>query len=174
MLCLVNILPSRCAAKYLQTCDLHRVEMVRSQADALERVWCMCLVPARNHHFRALAKTGAVTRGSLLNNCSYAPWQKRYLVAEGGAPCPHEFAAPRKVAAQRGNANPIADWALRVRRVHPQRDVVLFGGTEDVTCTGVEARKTHAKEHARGPWYCRKLCSQCQVPICQDCHHGMH
>ena len=94
--------------------------------------------------------------------------------AEGKAARPPDFAGPREFVPVEGNANPIADWAIRVPLVHPQRDVVLFGCTEDVTCACDDGKKTHEKEQTQQPWYCRKLCARCQVPVCHDCNRGLH
>ena len=111
--------------------------------------------------------------GTLLNNCSYNLWQRRYIDHQEvrGKVNPLREAQPivRKFSecteAEKGRH--ISEWALQVP---VNLDVVtLFGCTEDICCE-------HAAKHAEDfevPPFTRRVCKGCRVPVCCDCWEKM-
>ena len=113
--------------------------------------------------------------GSLLNNCSYELWEKRYVTghyAQAGDDDQHrvlEHTSPGPP-----NTHPpdrhLSEWCLRLQlRTESEHEVRLFGVTEDVVC---QRQSFHMGESDQSP-FCRKLCNSCQVPICERCRRGL-
>ena len=53
-----------------------------------------------------------------------------------------------------------------------RKNVVLLGCTEDVQCKLPREAAEH-KAIGKDAQFCRRLCSQCQVPICRTCRRGL-
>lgn len=127
--------------------------------------------------------------GTLLNNCGYEFWRKRYLsgrydnnstdkqkqVLERCALCPPD--------GRTTSPYDLSEWCLTVPVMPacntstelgaPLAHVLLFGVTEDVACTDSSMYEAHGNELAVEP-YCRTLCAKCQVPICKTCSQGLN
>ena len=58
----------------------------------------------------------------------------------------------------------ISRWAIRMDYL--EHEGKLFGCAEDICCRASSER--HADDFTAEP-FCRKLCEECEVPVCQDC-----
>ena len=112
----------------------------------------------REIYFKGMKEIIAVERrspGTLLNNCGYTLWRRRYKM-----PSTEPVSQPLSACGKRRDQH-ISRWALRLPIF--DRACVLFGCTEDVACSG-----GHAEEFEGEP-FMRTLCSDCTVPFCNDC-----
>ena len=105
--------------------------------------------------------------GTLLNNCSYNLWRKRYVVSQEtrGRVNPLQKTQPwmGNISSTSGEEQErhISEWALQLAIGH--KDIVtLFGCTEDVECEDAEAHK----HDFRKPPFTGQLCKHCRVPAC--------
>ena len=83
---------------------------------------------------------------------------------------------------QETGVNSLSDWTLLVplpaeflqSHDDPRVPIVrLFGVTEDTTCRCETSEQCHQKEMCQAPFFCRRLCPHCRVPICSDCSKGL-
>ena len=116
--------------------------------------------------------------GSLLNNCSYELWEKRYMsghYAREGDEQQRQVlqrARPGSPSTQPPERH-LAEWCLRVQLGRgDEHEVRLFGITEDVYCRSPAAAARHSEELRSNP-FCRRLCVHCQVPMCTRCRVGL-
>ena len=119
--------------------------------------------------------------GTLLNNCSYDFWEKRYATGHyDGQSSDAQRSVLRSRAPSRntenlGDERASSEWCLRLNlQQHgvPDSTVTLFGITEDVTCPDGTTHHVHS-EHMRGGIHRRELCDRCQVPVCATCRSGI-
>ena len=67
----------------------------------------------------------------------------------------------------------LSEWCVRARlSKNDDREMRLFGVTEDVCCQSKVAASQHAYENQNTP-VCRRVCDHCQVPVCQRCRVGL-
>ena len=118
--------------------------------------------------------------GTLLNNCSFELWRKRYMHGKFEEDTPaHEradiFATRAPTGTTPGTAYSHSEWCVRLPLAAGEvgSDVALFGVTEDVRCNAPDQGARHRGD-ALGPLpHCRRLCEFCEVPICRECAHGL-
>ena len=62
-----------------------------------------------------------------------------------------------------------SEWCINVPMQPPkkEKDVVLFGCTEDIQC-----ERKHDNDTREHP-FCRRLCEHCAVPVCSGCRLGL-
>jgi hypothetical protein len=110
--------------------------------------------------------------GTLLNNCSYELWQKRYV---GG----HYDSDGNKDGLERRCPKPpgeglpeydVSEWCVNLPLGGASQSVLLFGVTEDVACNAKGLG--HEADNLCAP-YCRKLCAECKIPVCYVCAEGL-
>ena len=110
--------------------------------------------------------------GTLLNNCSHALWRRRYVqnVRKTKTTNPLDMAEPLmepwSSLSEKEKHRHISQWAIDMR-VFDKR-TLLFGCTEDVTCTAPGQHTLHDAELNSGQ-YVRRMCPHCAVPVCHDC-----
>ena len=111
-------------------------------------------------------------RGTLANNCSYNLWRRRYVenVRKAGLRNPLEAAQPESKpwssTSEKEKHRHISEWAFKIRM--KEHSTILFGCTEDVSCSAPGMDIQHARELEKEP-FVRTLCSHCSVPVCHDC-----
>ncbi|MGB1651984.1 MAG: DUF6570 domain-containing protein, partial [Acidimicrobiales bacterium] len=83
--------------------------------------------------------------GTLLNNCSYELWRQRYVKAQYD------------------------------RHANVNERCVLFGCTEDIQCRKPRSAREHkAVSVSMKDNQCRRMCAECNIPICRDCQVGLN
>ena len=132
------------------------------------------------HNRNWLLKCEAECPGTLVNNCGYELWRKRYVAtchnenAPPGHPTPLSRVQPGSNDCC-GGAYDRSEWVVRLPHdlhsgVPPGNHTDLFGVTEDICCSSDPS--LHANE-LKSAQRCRTLCEQCMVPICNTCKHGL-
>ena len=106
--------------------------------------------------------------GTLLNNCGYALWQRRYELnsPKGDARFPWGntgiLRQPLSTVAVDKERH-ISQWAAQLTL--QGRVLMLFGCTEDITCN---CESNHVDDLEKRP-YVRRVCADCAIPVCLDC-----
>jgi len=123
--------------------------------------------------------------GTLLNNCSHELWRLRYVQAQYDK---HSSIKDRSVLKQvepKPKSGPYAltEWCLELPLRSPAKkvshknpapaNVILFGCTEDVRCKLPATAHQHKGSGVNGTYH-RRLCSQCEVPICRACRRDLY
>ena len=108
--------------------------------------------------------------GSLLNNCSYDLWRRRYVLhRRKGTTNPllsaEPVSAPLSACAGEEGRH-ISEWAVEMPA--GKGAVLLFGCTEDVLCGSHDHDDVKLQELEKAP-YVRRMCPQCSIPVCHDC-----
>ena len=106
--------------------------------------------------------------GTLLNNCSYDLWRRRYRKPgpQGKSESPWSLTEPLEKPLRECVDNRdrhISQWAVGME--YKNHHCTLFGCCEDIRCSQ-EAK--HAAELEQAPFH-RTLCSGCEVPVCSAC-----
>ena len=104
--------------------------------------------------------------GTLLNNCSYELWRRRYNARDLTSKNQHPWANTEPISeplrsCENDRERHISRWAVQLPFF--SEACMLFGCTEDISC-----ECAHEAEFEQPP-YIRKLCPRCVVPICKDC-----
>ena len=121
--------------------------------------------------------------GTLLNNCSFELWKRRYAESENSPDHNSRYQIPKaKVPGAIGGKvgeYSMSEWCLNLKRSAQQGGtgtahlLTLFGITEDVICTAGGTDSSHHQE-CNEPPYCKTLCEFCRVPVCESCRKGLY
>ena len=106
--------------------------------------------------------------GTLLNNCSYDLWRRRYRQQCGYGPTcdPWSLTGPLEQplsSCLKEAERHISRWAMRCPMLGMA--CMLYGCTEDICCGNPDV---HQAEYEEAP-YVRTMCPECRVFICDDC-----
>ena len=107
--------------------------------------------------------------GTLLNNCGFDLWQKRYVNRNlhGDATNPWQgqklLSTPLSTCEENRERH-VSRWCVQFTLA--SRQGLLFGCTEDIRYQA--APGTHVADYEQPP-FCRKLRSKCEMPVCSDC-----
>ena len=106
--------------------------------------------------------------GTLLNNCGYDLWRRRYhsSTPRGSTHYPWKLTEPLEgpipeCTGQRDRH--ISEWTVDFQ--YKGGACTLFGCCEDIECVN---NAKHDADFEQAPFR-RKLCAACQIPICRDC-----
>ena len=108
--------------------------------------------------------------GTLLNNCGFDLWQERYVksshkTSEGYPWNGRELVHASLSKSFENRERHISRWAVQC--TFKDHAAKLFGCTEDIRCLASDSQ--HSKDYEE-THFCRRRCSECEVPICRDCH----
>ena len=127
--------------------------------------------------------------GTLWNNTGYRLWRERYVERKSASKSGHR---PNSLNPLRNNNNQwcsepvnscapvdmqhpqqqhISDWSVCLT-LDNNKDLQMFGCTEDIRCTDPIRRPRHVEEVEHRP-FVRRLCDSCEVPICSQCEKGL-
>ena len=107
--------------------------------------------------------------GTLLNNCGFDLWRQRYVDRNKKTDPTYPWtdkqllSEPLSSCAENRERH-VSRWTLQFD--FAGRSGRLIGCTEDVRCLASPDR--HADD-CETPPFCRKLCRECEVPVCYDC-----
>ena len=107
---------------------------------------------------------------TLLNDCGYELWRRRYvdrsIQSSSRYPWSHTSIIDDRPLSSctESRSRHASRWTIWFH--FASCTGVLFGCTEDISCSASDGR--HADDYESAP-YCRKLCHDCEVPVCDDC-----
>ena len=108
--------------------------------------------------------------GTLLNNCSYELWRRRYFSDPSNATC-WTYTGPVQgkwsCCPTFDRERHISKWATCLPM--DGHALMLFGCTEDIFC---HDENNHALDLETPP-FVRRLCEKCQIPLCSSCILGL-
>ena len=107
--------------------------------------------------------------GTLVNNCGFDLWQKRYVDRDLETSKAYPWKGQKILSEPLSSCvenreRHVSRWAFQFS--FQGRLGKLLGCTEDIRC--LACPEGHAVE-CETPPFCRKLCPQCEVPVCHDC-----
>ena len=120
------------------------------------------------HKGYALRDVEAQHPGTLLNNCGFDLWQKRYVDQDEERSKTYPWRGKKLVSKPLSQCvdnreRHLSRWAVQLQI--EGKSWKLFGCTEDIRCLASPDR--HAGDCEQTP-FCRKLCRRCEVPVCRD------
>jgi len=116
--------------------------------------------------------------GTLLNNCSLELWRRRYSSSTANVSTDDTASQPWTYTGLIDGKYSCCEATQRERHISkwaaclPMHNhaLMLFGCTEDIRCT---EELTHKSDIETEP-FVRRLCPQCNIPLCSACAHSLH